>query len=101
MAINEIEFYWRPGCPFCAILRGRLRNTGLPVREINIWEDSEAAARVRAATDGDETVPTVFLGDRVLVNPSINEVTDAVTTDAPELFDLAVEPAAQEHASRH
>ncbi|WP_019813999.1 glutaredoxin family protein [Saccharomonospora saliphila] len=101
MAINEIEFYWRPGCPFCAILRGRLRKTGLPVQEINIWEDSDAAARVRAATGGDETVPTVFIGDRVLVNPDITEVTDTVSAVAPELFDLAAEPAAPGHGPRH
>ncbi|PZS21278.1 MAG: hypothetical protein DLM60_07015 [Pseudonocardiales bacterium] len=47
-----IEFYWRPGCPFCVALRGALRRSGLPVRELNIWTDSQAAARVRRAADG-------------------------------------------------
>ncbi|OQO92970.1 glutaredoxin domain-containing protein [Saccharomonospora piscinae] len=100
MGIDEIEFYWRPGCPFCAILRGRLRESGLPVREVNIWEDSDAAARVRAATGGDEIVPTVFLGERALVNPSMAELTDVVREEAPGLFDLA-QPATQGHGSRH
>ena len=27
-----VEFYWRPGCPFCIALRRRLRGSGLPVR---------------------------------------------------------------------
>jgi mycoredoxin len=33
-----VEFYWRPGCPYCAASRGPMRS-GLPVREINIWDD--------------------------------------------------------------
>ncbi|EHK89249.1 glutaredoxin family protein [Saccharomonospora azurea] len=100
MGIDTIEFYWRPGCPFCAILRGRLRESGLPVREINIWEDSDAAARVRSVNQGNETVPTVFIGDRALVNPSMDELTAVIEREAPELFDLA-QPAAQGHGSRH
>lgn len=45
-----VEFYTRPGCPFSMILRARLGHTNLPVREVNIWEDPEAAAGVRAVT---------------------------------------------------
>jgi mycoredoxin len=30
--------------------------------EINIWEDPQAAARVRSVANGNETVPTVFVG---------------------------------------
>lgn len=99
MAIDTIEFYWRPGCPFCAILRGRLRESGLPVREINIWEDSDAAARVRSVNDGNETVPTVFVGERALVNPSMAELTAVIEQEAPELFAWA-QPA-DSHGSRH
>lgn len=54
-----VEFYWRPGCPFCIALRRRLRGSGLPVREVNIWDDPDAAARVRAVAGGNETVTTV------------------------------------------
>ena len=100
LAIDEIEFDRRPGCPFCAILRGRLRESGLPVREINIWEDSEAAARVRSVTGGDETVPTVFVGQRALVNPNMDELAEVVRREAPHLFDLA-QPAVQGYGSRH
>lgn len=83
----EVEFYWRPGCPFCMALRPRLRRSGLPVREVNIWDDAEAAARVRAVADGNETVPTVFVGDRALVNPGMTAITDAVRAEAPELLE--------------
>ena len=81
-----IEFYWRPGCPFCMSLRARLDHTGLPVREINIWADPAAAARVRSVANGNETVPTVFVGPAAMVNPSLDEVLTAVRTHAPDLL---------------
>lgn len=87
MGITEIEFYWRPGCPFCAMLRGRLNNSGLPYREVNIWEEPGAAERVRSVANGNETVPTVFIGQRALVNPSIDEVEAVVRAEAPELLE--------------
>lgn len=86
---DAVEFYWRPGCPFCMRLRGKLRKTGLPVREVNIWEDAEAAARVRAVANGNEVVPTVFVGEAALVNPGIGEVETAVREHAPALLDAA------------
>lgn len=86
-----VEFYWRPGCPFCMMLRGRLARTRLPVTEINIWENADAAARVRSVAGGNETVPTVFVGGYAMVNPSVNQVLAAVREYAPELA-----PAEQE-----
>lgn len=84
-ADEAVEFYWRPGCPFCVALRARLRKSGIPVREVNIWEDPAAAARVRAAANGNETVPTVFLGGRSLVNPTMAQVETLVRDAAPHL----------------
>lgn len=80
-----IEFYWRPGCPYCMALRGPLRRSGLPVREINICEDPQAAARVRSVANGNETVPTVFAGTHAMVNPSMGQVWAAVRDHAPDL----------------
>lgn len=86
---TAVEFYWRPGYPFCMALRRPLRHSGLPLREVNIWNDPRAAARVRTATGGDETVPTVFVGGHALVNPSFRQVKTAVREHAPELLDVA------------
>jgi glutaredoxin-like protein len=80
-----VEFYWRPGCPYCLALRAPLRSSGLPLREINIWEDPEAAARVRSVADGNETVPTVFVGAHAMVNPGMDQVLAAVREHSPEL----------------
>jgi mycoredoxin len=86
---TTIEFYWRPGCPFCSALRRPLRRSGLPVRKINIWDDPAAAARVRSVAGGNETVPTVVIGKHALVNPSYRELEAAVRRFAPALLDQA------------
>lgn len=70
----DITVYWRPACPFCTFLRRGLRKAGVEVREINIWDDPAGAATVRRAANGNETVPTVQVGDRFLVNPSAAQV---------------------------
>jgi glutaredoxin-like protein len=85
MTETMVEFYWRPGCPYCLALRGPLRRSGLPVREINIWEDPKAAARVRSVAGGNETVPTVFVGTHAMVNPSMRQVLAAVREHTPDL----------------
>ncbi|BAV43138.1 glutaredoxin family protein [Mycobacterium ulcerans] len=86
MSEHEVVVYWRPGCPFCWRLRRGLRRRGLPTREINIWTDPDAAAAVRSVADGNETVPTVVVGDVAMVNPTAGQVIDAVRTQAPELL---------------
>lgn len=90
----RVDFYWRPGCPFCSRLRGDLRRVGLPIREIDIWEDPAAAATVRSIAAGNETVPTVVVGEKAMVNPTATQVLDAVRTQIPELLDEIDETAA-------
>lgn len=87
-----ITLFWRPACGFCAVLRRDLASSGLPIVEVDIWEDPAAAAVVRSVAKGNETVPTVVIGaiddpDRVgLVNPSAAQVVDAVSRHAPHLL---------------
>ncbi|MHC5902454.1 glutaredoxin domain-containing protein [Streptomyces sp. S6] len=61
--------YWRPTCKYCIRLRIRLGGKARELHWVNIWADPAAAARVRAANDGNETVPTVFIDGRPHVNP--------------------------------
>jgi glutaredoxin len=70
----KLVVYWRPGCPYCGSLRRALHRAGIETTEIDIWKDPRGAAVVRAATGGDETVPTVALGDTVMVNPAPRDV---------------------------
>lgn len=69
-APEPVVFYWRPGCGFCSMLRGRLLAGGVALDERNIWEDDQAAAFVRGVANGNETVPTVVVAGAALVNPS-------------------------------
>jgi glutaredoxin-like protein len=80
----EITVYWRPGCPYCSMLKRSLSRAGVATREVNIWDDPAAAAIVRSAAGGNETVPTVDVGGRFFVNPSAKQVMAAAgITAAP------------------
>lgn len=61
--------YWRPGCTFCMRLRLRLGRSSRQLHWVDIWRDPAGAEVVRAANNGDETVPTVFVAGRPHVNP--------------------------------
>ncbi|MEV4428893.1 glutaredoxin domain-containing protein [Streptomyces sp. NPDC049602] len=61
--------YWRPGCQYCLRLRIRLGRHARQVYWVDIWRDADGAAVVRAANDGNETVPTVVVAGRPFVNP--------------------------------
>ncbi|SDY79507.1 Glutaredoxin-like protein [Micromonospora pattaloongensis] len=74
----RVTVYTRPGCPYCFVLRRGLRRYGVAFSEVNIWRDPAAAAAVRAVADGNETVPTVEVGGRWLVNPRARQVRDLV-----------------------
>lgn len=67
---DTVVVYWRPGCTFCMRLRWALRWRRLHPKMINIRLDPDAAAFVRSVADGNETVPTVVIGGRAVVNPA-------------------------------
>jgi glutaredoxin-like protein len=69
-----VTVYSRPGCPYCMKLKFGLRRSRVPFREVNIWNDPSAAAFVRSVANGNETVPTVTIGEVSLVNPSARRV---------------------------
>lgn len=61
--------FWRSGCTYCRRLRFRLGRSARQLHWVDIWRDPAGAAAVRAANDGNETVPTVFVAGRPHVNP--------------------------------
>ncbi len=83
---GTITVYWRPGCAFCTRLLRWIDRSGLPTTRHDIWDDPEAAAAVRAITGGDETVPTVVVGQQAMVNPSPRALQAAVEVHAPGLL---------------
>lgn len=62
--------YWRPGCMYCVRLRVSLNIRGRRAVWVNVLGDEAASLRVREANDGNETVPTVFVGESSHTNPS-------------------------------
>ncbi|MFI1735990.1 glutaredoxin domain-containing protein [Streptomyces acidicola] len=61
--------FWRPGCKYCLRLRLRLGRSARQLHWVDIWRDPAGAAAVRAANDGNETVPTVIVAGRPHTNP--------------------------------
>ena len=83
---RHIDLYWRPGCGFCTMLRGALDRLGIERREHDIWQSDDAAATVRQHADGNETVPTVVIGDQGFVNPSADHLVDFLRSEHPDLL---------------
>ncbi len=92
--IDAVDFYTRPGCAVSAMLWRGLQRRGITLRPYDIWAEPDAAARVRAAARGNETVPTVAIGSTVLVNPRVADVVAALELDAPHLVGAPPEPGA-------
>ncbi len=67
-------------------LKAGLWFAGVTTTKRNIWTDPADAAAVRAVAGGNETVPTVMIGDRALVNPTARGVKRAVAELAPHLL---------------
>ncbi|MFZ2501262.1 MAG: glutaredoxin domain-containing protein [Nocardioides sp.] len=69
-AAGGVVVYWRPGCPFCMILRTAVSADADKAAWVNIWDDPDAAAYVRSVNDGNETVPTVVIDGAPHTNPA-------------------------------
>lgn len=86
MKTDAVHFYWRPGCGFCAMLRRGLDKAGIETVDHDIWDDPDDAAIVRHYANGNETVPTIVVGDVGMVNPSARQVGEHLAGHAPHLL---------------
>jgi mycoredoxin len=98
-APQQIDLYWRPGCGFCSSLRRGLDKLGIERVEYNIWDDPNHAATVRRHANGNETVPTVVIGDQSLVNPSAKQLLAFLSSQAPDLLPAGYD-ASEESAGK-
>ena len=71
---------------FCQRLGPSLKRTGIPMTRHNIHDNADDAALVRSVADGNETVPTIFVGSVAMVNPTVALVKNAVAEHAPHLL---------------
>ncbi|QIQ04151.1 glutaredoxin domain-containing protein [Streptomyces liangshanensis] len=74
--------FWRSGCTYCLRLRVRLGRDARRAHWVDIWRDPEGAAMVRAANDGNETVPTVLVAGRSRTNPDVGWVREQLPVRA-------------------
>lgn len=72
-------------------LERSLEKFDLPLNKLNIWDTPAHAETVRSIADGNETVPTVVIGDAKMVNPNAGQVLQAIEAQAPELMPDGVE----------
>jgi hypothetical protein len=68
------------------MLQRKLDKLGIDRVEHNIWDDEADAAGVRRHANGNETVPTVVIGDVGFVNPSATELVGFLAQRHPDLL---------------
>ena len=71
---GEIVMYSTSWCGYCRRLGSQMQEAGIPFQVIDLDGDSSYDERIKEASGGYRTVPTLEIGDRLLVNPTINEV---------------------------
>jgi mycoredoxin len=92
VSADAVHVYWRRGCGFCAMLRRGLDKLGIETVDHDIWADPDDAATVRSYANGNETVPTVVIGEVGMVNPSAKQVAEHLRQFAPHLLPEGYEP---------
>lgn len=73
MGSGRAVVFWKPGCMFCERLLRAVGNDDR-VAWVNVWVDQDGNDEVRRLNNGDELTPTALVGDRVLRNPSAEEL---------------------------
>lgn len=72
---GQLTMYTTSWCGFCRRLKSQLARDGIEMAEVDIERDPAAAEFVMSVNGGNQTVPTVTIGDEiVLTNPSAKEV---------------------------
>ncbi len=67
-------------CGYCRRLKRQMEEAGIPFEEIDLDEDPSHDHKIIAATGGYRTVPTLEVDGRLLVNPTLQQVQDALET---------------------
>lgn len=63
------QIYSAPWCPSCVSLKKWLETQGIPYHEKNVDEPG-VREEMNSRTNGNQTIPTLFIGDEYWVNPS-------------------------------
>ncbi len=66
-AVNQVEIFSKPGCPYTRGLKRKLEHDGTPYVEHNIEGDPAALRRMLELNGGRRQVPTLVKGEQVMV----------------------------------
>ena len=77
---DGIVMYSTSWCGYCRRLGNQMREAGIPFRVIDLDADPSYDERIKRASGGNRTVPTLEIGEQILVNPSIVEVKEALAS---------------------
>jgi mycoredoxin len=80
MAQQQVTMYTTDWCGHCRRLKRQLDEAGIEVVEIDVDVHEEYGPKIVAATGGYRTVPTIEVGSKLLVNPTLGEVKSALGT---------------------
>ena len=84
MTADGLVVYRRDHCGYCRSLERALRAAGVDYDRRDIYADPEAAEFVRSVNNGNETVPTVVLGNgEVRTNPKPKELLRDLGVESP------------------
>ncbi len=78
--MNAIKMYSTGWCGHCRRLKRQLAAEGISVVEVDADARPDVSKRIVEATGGYRVVPTLEIGPRLLVNPSIHEVKAALAS---------------------
>jgi mycoredoxin len=67
---KKVVAYTTSWCPDCTRSKRVLQRAGVSYQEIDIEEVKGAEEEMRARNGGSGKVPTIFIGDKVLIEPS-------------------------------
>ena len=75
---SEVIVFSTTWCGHCIRLKRQLSESGIAFQEIDIDVHEQFGDLISAQTGGFRTVPAVRVGEKLLVNPSLVEVKDAL-----------------------
>jgi mycoredoxin len=79
--VATVTMYSTEWCGYCRRLKREMDETGISFEEVDVEHEPEYNERILQASGGHRTVPTVEIDGRLLVNPSLAEVKQALPAE--------------------
>ncbi len=77
--MQAVTIFTTTWCGHCRRLKRQFDEAGISYSEVDIEADPSRAADIEDASGGFRTVPTVEVGERLLVNPTLAHVKEALS----------------------